>query len=75
MIDGFTSPKFAAVKAAFAKNFDDGQDVGASVAVVHRGEVVVDLWGGHTDTSQTTLWQRDSLIKHAQNLGVTLLFK
>lgn len=62
MIDGFTSPKFAAVTSAFAENFTGGRDVGASFAVVHRGEVVVDLWGGHVDVAQTTPWQRDSLI-------------
>ncbi len=62
MIDGFTTKKFGAVKAAFAANFEQGIDVGASVALVHRGEIVVDLWGGHTGTEKTTEWQRDSLI-------------
>ena len=62
MIDGFCTPKFEAVKAAFAANFTSGADVGASVAVVYRGEVVIDLWGGHTDAAGTTEWQRDSII-------------
>ena len=62
MIDGFTSAKFSALKTAFEQNFTEGRDVGASVAVVHNGEVVVDLWGGHTDEAKTSEWQRDSII-------------
>jgi CubicO group peptidase (beta-lactamase class C family) len=62
MIDGYCDPKFDAVKVAFDANFSSGRDVGASVAIVYRGEVVVDLWGGHTDATGTDEWQRDSLI-------------
>ena len=62
MIDGFTAAKFDAVKTAFAANFDAGHDVGASVAVIHKGEVVVDMWGGHTDEAKTTEWQRDTIV-------------
>jgi CubicO group peptidase (beta-lactamase class C family) len=62
MIDGFTTAKFDSVKTAFAANFEAGNDVGASVAVIHQGEVVVDLWGGHTDATKSTEWQRDTLV-------------
>jgi CubicO group peptidase (beta-lactamase class C family) len=62
MIEGFATKKFEAVKTAFATNFADGHDVGASVAIVHQGEIVVDLWGGHTDVAKTQEWQRDTLI-------------
>ena len=43
-------------------NFADNGDVGASVAVVKDGELVVDLWGGHLDRERTTPWQRDTII-------------
>jgi CubicO group peptidase (beta-lactamase class C family) len=62
MIEGFTTKKFESVKTAFAANFSEGRDVGASVAVIHQGEVVVDLWGGHTDATKTEEWNRDTLI-------------
>jgi CubicO group peptidase (beta-lactamase class C family) len=62
MIEGFTAKKFEAVQTAFAANFADGHDVGASVAIVHQGEIVVDLWGGYTDATKTQEWQRDTLI-------------
>ncbi len=61
-ISGTCFDKFAAVKDAFAANFADNGDVGASVAVVKDGELVVDLWGGHLDRARTTPWQRDTII-------------
>ena len=58
-----TAPKgFGAVKDAFATNFDVNGDVGASVAVVRNGELIVDLWGGHLDAACTTPWERDTII-------------
>ena len=61
-ISGTCADKLAAVKDAFAANFVDNGDVGASVAVVKDGELVVDLWGGHLDRECKTPWQRDTII-------------
>ena len=61
-ISGACSNKLAAVKDAFATNFVANGDVGASVAVVMDGELVVDLWGGHQDIARTIPWERDTLI-------------
>ena len=61
-ISGACSNKLAAVKDAFATNFVENGDVGASVAVVMDGELVVDLWGGHQDIARTIPWERDTLI-------------
>jgi CubicO group peptidase (beta-lactamase class C family) len=61
-INGTCDPRFDSVKAAFAQNFDQGLDVGASVAVVLEGELVVDLWGGYVDEAKTTPWERDTII-------------
>lgn len=60
-IHGFTTPGFAPLQDAFADCFALGQH-GGSVAVVHRGELVVDLWGGHTDAAATKPWQQDTLV-------------
>ena len=49
-----------AVRDAFAANFDQGLDVGASVAVALDGELVVDLWGGTVDDAGTP-WERDTI--------------
>ncbi len=61
-IKGTCDPRFDMVKTAFAQNFDQGLDVGASVAVVLEGELVVDLWGGYIDEAKTTPWERDTII-------------
>ena len=61
-ISGTCADRFAKVKDAFAANFAAHGDVGASVAVVMDGELMVDLWGGFQDTARTTPWQRDTLI-------------
>ena len=61
-IQGTCDPRFESVKQAFASNFDQGLDVGASVAVVLEGELVVDLWGGHADEAKTKPWERDTIV-------------
>jgi len=64
-IEGFTAPRFAGVREAFAENFrraGDYREVGAAIAVFHRGKCVVDLWGGHADAARTRPWKRDTLV-------------
>ncbi|MFZ4687678.1 MAG: serine hydrolase domain-containing protein [Polymorphobacter sp.] len=61
-IQGFTHPRFAAVRDAFAANFANGADIGASFAATHEGETVVDLWAGHADAAQTRPWEADTIV-------------
>jgi CubicO group peptidase (beta-lactamase class C family) len=64
-IDGVCNPRFERVRSAFAKNFDSGADVGASVAVTIDGKFVVDLWGGFRDPARTAPWERDTIVATA----------
>jgi len=61
-IHGTCDPRFEPVKAAFAANFANGLEVGASVAVTLEGEPVVDLWGGHSDAAKTQSWNEDTIV-------------
>jgi CubicO group peptidase (beta-lactamase class C family) len=65
-IHGVCDDRLAAVKDAFAGNFDtsDTLEVGASVAVTIEGELVVDLWGGTVtgDDGIERPWQQDTII-------------
>lgn len=61
-ISGTCADHLARVKDAFARNFADHGDVGASVAVVMNDELVVDLWGGSQDAEGRKPWQQDTLI-------------
>lgn len=60
-VHGTCAKGFEAVRSAFAANFATGGEVGASVSIVHQGEVVVDLWGGFADEARTKSWTRDTL--------------
>jgi CubicO group peptidase (beta-lactamase class C family) len=62
MIEGFTDPRFAPLRAAFASCFADGLEHGGAVAVVIDGKLVADLWGGHADKARTKPWTRDTLV-------------
>jgi len=61
-VDGECAARFAAVRAAFAANFDLGLEVGASFAATIDGQLVVDLWGGHADSARTVPWTRDTIV-------------
>ena len=59
MIEGFTEPRFDEVRDEFERNFSERGETGASLAVSHRGEIVVDLRGGTIDG--TTPWREDTV--------------
>ncbi len=62
MIQGQCDPRFERVQRAFAENFDQRGEVGATVAVTIDGRPVVDLWGGHLDLARTKPWNRDMIV-------------
>ena len=60
-IHGLCRDRFAGVKTAFEANFRDHDEIGASVAITHEGEFVVDLWGGHLTRERSTAWAEDTI--------------
>jgi CubicO group peptidase (beta-lactamase class C family) len=61
-VQGKVQPGFESVSEAFAANFAGDFEVGASVAVVYKGELVVDIWGGHSDLERTKPWESDTIV-------------
>jgi CubicO group peptidase (beta-lactamase class C family) len=61
-VHGRCDERFAAVKEAFQRNFDSGQEVGASFAATIDGKFVVDIWGGYADAARTRPWKRDTIV-------------
>lgn len=60
-LQGHCEPRFGAVRDAFAANWSDHAEVGASLCVIVGGETVVDLWGGYADEARTQPWERDTI--------------
>lgn len=54
-------PRFAKVRDAFVANFRERGELGAAFAVVHEGELVVDLWGGYADAQRSRPWSPQTL--------------
>ncbi|MBY6210773.1 beta-lactamase family protein [Microbulbifer agarilyticus] len=61
-IQGYCAPGFEALYDAFAANFRDHGDVGASFCAVQEGEVVASLWAGTTDRAGTKDFEEDTLV-------------
>jgi len=73
-IHGDCPLRFAPVRAAFAENLQRRDEVGAAVAVVVDGELVVDLWAGHADLARSRPWQRDTIVNvYSCTKGMTAL--
>ncbi len=61
-IHGWTADGFEGVREAFAGNFDSGSEVGAAFSAYHRGQKVVDLWGGVADQTTGRAWDEDTVV-------------
>ena len=61
-IHGYYEEQFESVKEAFAKNFMEGLDLGASLAATIDGKFVIDLWAGYADAAQTQPWEQDTIV-------------
>src|SRR4051794_27732611 len=58
---GYTAPGFEGVRDAFAANIDNGSEVGAAFSAYHRGQKVVDLWGGVADPDTGAPWEENTI--------------
>lgn len=61
-VHGRCDAAFSRVRDAFAANFADFDEVGASLAIVVDGKTVLDLWGGHADAARTLPWEQHTIV-------------
>jgi len=61
-IQGQVDPRFERVREAFAHNFEEHREIGASLAVFVDGQSVVDLWGGRMHPEGDATWERDTIV-------------
>src|SRR5512140_975401 len=62
VISGFAKPGFEAVRDAFVENFERRNEIGAACCIYHRGEKVVDLWGGVRNKATGEPWEEDTMV-------------
>ena len=60
-INGFCDARFERVAQEFKKNFQQRDEVGASVCITLEGEPVVDLWGGIARPATNAPWKEDTI--------------
>lgn len=73
-IGGYCDERFADVRRIFAENLVQSAEGGAGFSVYWQGNLVVNLWGGMRDRSQTLPWQQDTLVNvFSATKGITAL--
>lgn len=72
-IYGEVAPGYEPLRDAFAANFAERSEFGASIALVKDGDLVVSLWGGRADEAGRP-WERNTLVNiWSTTKGVTAI--
>jgi CubicO group peptidase (beta-lactamase class C family) len=61
-VEGHVSRGFEIVREAFAENFARRGEVGGACCAYHRGERVVDLWGGIRNRETGEPWEENTMV-------------
>jgi CubicO group peptidase (beta-lactamase class C family) len=61
-LQGYADGAFASLADVFRSGFQERGELGAAFCVYHRGQKVVDLWGGLRDSTSHTPWQEDTVV-------------
>ena len=73
-IHGHVSPGFESVREAFVENFARRRELGGACCVYHRGEKVVDLWGGIRNKQTGETWEQDTMVVvHSTTKGLAAM--
>ena len=65
---------FGAVREAFEENFARRGELGGACCIYHRGEKVVDLWGGIRNRQTGEPWERDTMVVvHSATKGLAAM--
>ena len=73
-VQGHVSPGFEAVREAFDENFARRGELGGACCAYHRGEKVVDLWGGIRNKQTGEPWERDTMVVvHSATKGLAAM--
>ena len=74
VVEGHVSRGFEAVRDAFEENFARRGELGGGCCAYHRGEKVVDLWGGVRNKMTGEPWERDTMVVvHSATKGLAAM--
>ena len=74
VVHGHVSPGFESVREAFADNFAQRRELGGACCAYHRGEKVVDLWGGIRNKRTGEPWEQDTMVVvHSATKGLAAM--
>jgi CubicO group peptidase (beta-lactamase class C family) len=62
VVQGQISAGFEPVREAFSDNFTRREELGGACCVYHRGQKVVDLWGGIRNRQGGEPWEADTMV-------------
>lgn len=60
-LHGEVAPGFEPVREIFLENFRERDEIGAACTVFHKGEKIIDLWGGWRDPKRRHPWEADTM--------------
>jgi CubicO group peptidase (beta-lactamase class C family) len=73
-IEGHVSPGFESVRDVFTDNFLRRRELGGACAVYHRGQRVIDIWGGVRDKQTGKPWEQNTMvIVHSATKGLAAM--
>ena len=61
-VQGHVDPKYSLIAEAFSDNFINDGEIGASLCVYHRHELVIDVWSGFQDLKNKKIWKQNKSI-------------
>jgi CubicO group peptidase (beta-lactamase class C family) len=73
-VNGHVSRGFESVRATFADNFERRRELGGACAAYHRGDKVVDIWGGVRNKQTGEPWEgRTMVIVYSATKGLAAM--
>ena len=61
-VGGYCDSRFKKIESIFTEAIESGHELGASLAIEHEGEMVVNLFGGHKDENRKDSWEQETWV-------------
>ena len=73
-VSGYCDPAFAKVGEIFSQAIASEYELGASLAIEHKGKMVVNMFGGHKDLQRAKPWEQNTIVNvFSVTKGVTAI--